>query len=673
MSRRSIKAALVEFANGMVLSVCENGSLFIVEKDVLYRASPTGERVPMGRLDFSRLSSFHVLGDRLVLMSSWRRHREVRLMSDPSVTVEEGPCPAQSVGIDGCVINVLNEGLDYWISSVDASRDLARRDYESVPWIAGAPIDASESSDPPEGFGALFVKASRHVASRNTCIIQCISPRSLELIWERDFDKYYLTNRFREPILTGNSVIAVVGWNERTQRDAEIVSLRRTDGATIWSRIFQDHPSTCELVRDRLYIEEGGRLWVLDAASGETIVTRTIGFSFQAPTLVWTEGTRILVFSGPRARAFSLDGKEVLEDWELTRPYEFTLEPPVLVGDSFWMRAAADSGKRLLNTSTALIRFERANADTSSMTGRTTTICPEPWPVGVHVYSIQTNKETKYHVSVTGDSADDVVRYGYIVLRWVAQARGAMLFNDYRFEKTFRGHILFSWTVPNDDNSAIRTMVEELQQELKEAPQPVTDIRFDVVPMPDEPPGREEPIGALVTPMMSIDLGDIEKVPQAIYRWCSEVMTQWIPNDTSIAVPATSLDVAETFLKKAARRSPPGCVPVLRDHAQRLRAERRSPSVGTDPAGYRRSISIGAVAAYAEVGKRFYASEDRAYWFSTMSKLARAICKQAPQNDEAVLQVYRAVDELAEVGRQEFEARKAAGEFSCVPPWEVRR
>ena len=586
-------------------------------------------------------------------------------MSDPSVTVEEGPCPAQSVGIDGCVINVLNEGLDYWISSVDASRDLARRDYESVPWIAGAPIDASESSDPPEGFGALFVKASRHVASRNTCIIQCISPRSLELIWERDFDKYYLTNRFREPILTGNSVIAVVGWNERTQRDAEIVSLRRTDGATIWSRIFQDHPSTCELVRDRLYIEEGGRLWVLDAASGETIVTRTIGFSFQAPSLVWTEGTRILVFSGPRARAFSLDGKEVLEDWELAQPYEFTLDLPVPVGDSFCMRAAADSGKRLLNTSTALIRFERANADTSSMTGRTTTICPETWPVGVHVYSIQANKETKYHVLVTGDSAEDVARYGYIVLRWVAQARGAMLFNDYRFEKSFRGTIFFSYSAEDGGDSEVRMMVEELQAELDEAPQPATKIQFELVPMPEEPPGREEPIGVLVTP--ELPLKPTQKVPMVVYLLCQKAMRPWQDQQESYRIAKTVLDRA----RRSGERGAGVVFAASSDSLVWVEDFFEDTAIG-DPAALRKALQEGAVHACANVGRLFYSEQDLTRWFGYLSKLARAICKKAPQENAAIMDVYRAIDGLPEVGRSEFERRKAAGEFPYVPPWDVR-
>ena len=128
----------------------------------------------------------------------------------------------------------------------------------------------------------------------------------IELVWRREFDRHFQGSRSHAPIPYNDCVVIVLGWDSETRSSGEIASLRKKDGEITWSRVFEGHPSTCELIGDRLYIEEAGRLWVLDASSGEKLPAVPSDFLLLR-----------LVFYGRKAPAYSrsLDGWCVSSRW----------------------------------------------------------------------------------------------------------------------------------------------------------------------------------------------------------------------------------------------------------------------------------------------------------------------------------------------------------------------
>jgi hypothetical protein len=644
---------LSEFG-GEVLVAAGARSLLLVERGRCLR-SRGDVTESLGPLGFDELDGMCANGERLILTSAERACKEVRTLAEPVRPVAPEAFRSKELSVADRTVFVQSRPERAVCSARDGAI-LNTRPYGRVPFLA---TDAR----------LVYVRVAVQATPTRT-LVECLSP-DLELVWRREFDRHFQGSRSHAPVPYNDCVIVVLGWDSETRRSGEIASLRKKDGEITWSRVFEGHPSTCELIGDRLYIEEAGRLWVLDASSGETIASGDLGFPFAAPCLLWTEGTRLFAFSGRLVRVFSMDGRELLQEWALPFPYEFKLDLPIVADRAFYVRAPADSGRRLVGSSTAVVRFSTDSRVAPTTSGLRTTIPADQWPVEVHVYALKSGKATRYHVTVRGRRAENVVRFAYIVIRWVAQARGASMFNDHRYEKTFDGTVLFSWATDDGQDLAVTQMIEELQSDLDDAPLLDTQVRIRTEPMPTEAPGEEEPIGALVTPMMTLALGRVERGPSAVYFLCRDAMERW-------QSALVSFELADKALKRLTRMSQGG-TPRLLKELSRYFATREtrewfdSNTRGRTTAELRKVANESAVWCYANIGQVFYSEADCQNWFKSLSKLARAICKTAREDDEAILEVYKIVDGLAEMGRAEFEARKAAGEFSYVPPWDARR
>ena len=70
----------------------------------------------------------------------------------------------------------------------------------------------------------------------------------------------------------------------------------------------------------------------------------------------------------------------------------------------------------------------------------------ERWPVQktIEKTECQDNKGEQYHVTITGEKIEEVIRYGEISLKEVASVKGFHIYSDDRRNVNFNGSILFS-------------------------------------------------------------------------------------------------------------------------------------------------------------------------------------------------------------------------------------
>ena len=98
---------------------------------------------------------------------------------------------------------------------------------------------------------------------------------------------------------------------------------------------------------------------------------------------------------------------------------------------------------------------------------QTSNIEIEKWPV------LRTVKKTddqaggeQYHVLVTGEELEDVIRYGEISLKEIASVKGSQIYSDERRNNKFNGNILFSTNLGDLGLQAeenIREMVSRIE------------------------------------------------------------------------------------------------------------------------------------------------------------------------------------------------------------------
>ncbi len=635
------KSSLLLLADGKLRRICEQESAVV---GVVSLDEPTHARID---------------GETLLIESYRTKRQESRHLSRLDTTIEATELISPTVlAADRRIFECKTASKANCLCSTADNGDSDARVYSEAP---------------------SFVTDDRSIFVRTTKgLVECLD-ENLREVWSRSFPRRHtIVHGALEPMLAGDGVLVLLGWDASRRRDGEIVRLSKDTGHTVWSRVFEGHPSNCFLRENRLYFAEGGRFWVLEAQTGETVLHGDIGLHDSHGARLWIDGSHLYVFTRSALRAFTERGS-LVEDWHLPQPYRFRLrDVPVVVDRNAYVLAPADSNLKLRTTATALIRIPIDRGGTNTGTRGSISvqmIQPESWPVEAHVYATAFEKKVRYHVTIRGSDINEVTRYGSILLRWVAWARGSIRLSEFRQNKKFDGTIYLSCAGVEREAEVLGGMLQRIRSLIEKQDEPFAGdqkgpISFEVVPMPEAPPGLEEPIGALVTPSLIHENTRVEKMPVAVTLVAARAMTKYQDY-------YASAELAEKWLRSASRRTDSGTSDLLRDGAGWVKQDEVIaafyPQPTGPPSGSLLVQELGECAAwcYANIGWLFYSKQDCHDWFRALSKLARAICKKAPKDDKNILEVYEIVDALADVGRAKFEARKAAGEFSYAPPWDV--
>lgn len=644
---------------GTAASIVADSTLLLLSDSKLRRMARQESDV-IGTVSLEQPSRILVRGETFVIQSDGTGRQETRAISQPDTVLE--------------TVELVPSLLTAGNRKISKRKTKSRQDCLCSTDESGNSV-SKVYLDPP-----VFATDERLVFLRTReGLVECLAP-DLQVIWSRHFPRRHSIGYGAvEPMPTGDGVIVLLGSDPGGRQRGEIVKLSKATGHTVWSRVFDSHPSDCFLRENRLYLTEGQRLGVLDTETGKTVMETRVGPPDLSDARVWAEGNNVYVFSQTALRVFSERGT-LLDDWRLPEPYVFRLrDRPMAVDQYAYVLARAHSEFKLIGTATALVQIPLDASepkDREPTPIRAQTIEPERWPVEAHVYSIRTETSVRYHVTVRGSSIDEMTRYGSILLRWVAWARGWSSLSEFRRNRKFDGTIYISHEGGRDESAAFEEMLERIRQAIEKFNEPFAGDRkgridFKVVPMPEGPTGIEEPIGSLITPFHIREDAYVEKLPVGITVLAAHAMR-------SYRGTYSTTGLAEKLMKQVARGTDSGTLDLLRESAGLAKQQNLVAAYFPKAVGSPSSTEVidelreGAVWCYANIGWLFYSEQDCQNWFRALSKLARGICRKAPQEDEAIVKLYNVVDELAEVGRVQFEDRKARGEFSYVPPWEAR-
>ena len=266
---------------------------------------------------------------------------------------------------------------------------------------------------------------------------------NLNELWSYPHDKRLHHYGKPLPTLWENLCICNLGSDKKTKKNGEIVALEKETGEPVWRRHFKDEASMCLAYGDRLYVASAGRMIVLDAATGETLLDEDSGFQrSRQDEVLWTDGEFLcMVNPSPSChgsmRVFSADGRRLLQELGLPDPYCFISMPPVEFEDGFYWGLGPVS-PIFAGVRGALLKLRAVRE------GEEPGIHFEKWPE----HEVKTVKEGRfqaYHVSMKDDDPDRIFRYGVIKIREIAAMRGFHTFclDEWRNRK-FNGKIYFS-------------------------------------------------------------------------------------------------------------------------------------------------------------------------------------------------------------------------------------
>jgi hypothetical protein len=292
--------------------------------------------------------------------------------------------------------------------------------------------------------------------------IECFDYQ-LNKIWERDKGKVnYSASPLAMPMPYKDSVIVNIGSDDN-RCNGEILSLAKNSGDILWSRVLENDISACVLVDDRVCLAAQGQMVVLDAGSGEILVDEPSGFEKDTMTEgVCFDGNNLL-FINPREskiRVFTADGKQLLQELKIPMPYMPSQYAQMIYRDGRYYLPLELADMTLGSACSGLLILEKSDNGDGS-------VVIEKWPVNSTVIRLENETgEEYYHVLVTGETLDDVLRYGEIKLQEVISARGSHNLSDERRNEKFNGELLFSANIDDlgkDAEEKIQYMIQSVE------------------------------------------------------------------------------------------------------------------------------------------------------------------------------------------------------------------
>ncbi len=286
----------------------------------------------------------------------------------------------------------------------------------------------------------------------------------LQLIWRFTHSKERYARGTAVPFLFGDLVIASIGVERDSlpRKDGEIVALAKEDGHLVWSQVFAGMVDNCLVIGDKVYVAHGQEMVVLDAATGERLLTADSGLECgNLESTLWTDGQYLYFFSvhSNRFRLFTLDGKTVVQD--VVMPEEFRLDrmddatrwPMVRDGKVYFPVRA---GHMALNTALYGL-FEM----TPGEGGMHPTIEIEQGPP-VAVEKVKDGKAEYYVLTVSHDRLDDVVRFGELAVKRTAGLHGWQIWKSEARNRKFDGRIVLKVDGAKLDRAKAASMLDKM-------------------------------------------------------------------------------------------------------------------------------------------------------------------------------------------------------------------
>jgi hypothetical protein len=267
-----------------------------------------------------------------------------------------------------------------------------------------------------------------------------------------------------------NSAIASLGSTYRDAGDGQIISVHTENGDTLWLRDVPFVVDYCTLVGDRIYLSgrDDWQWYILSADTGEILLEDSINFEDEDADLgrLWShDGFLFLYLRYNVLRIMDETTGRVLQDIPI--PEEFILSLgfyPEVIGDYIYIRLSNGGGIERMSTYGGVMILPREELK-------------QGFPINIEVedkgdishQAIEDGKNEYYEITASYEELGDVLRFGQIEIKLVAQRfaynHWGNLDNNWktRINKKFDGRMVFNVDkakLKNPDDSKFDLMVE---------------------------------------------------------------------------------------------------------------------------------------------------------------------------------------------------------------------
>lgn len=267
-----------------------------------------------------------------------------------------------------------------------------------------------------------------------------------------------------------SSAIASLGSTHRDAGDGQIISVDTRNGDTLWLRDIPFVVDYCTLVGDRIYLSgrDDWQWYILSADTGEILLEDSINFEDEDADLgrLWShDGFLFLYLRYNVLRIMDETTGRVLQDIPI--PEEFILSLgfyPEVIGDYIYIRLSNGGGIERMSTYGGVMILPREELK-------------QGFPLTIEVedkgdishQAIEDGKTEYYEITASYEELGDVLRFGQIEIKLVAQR---FAYNHWgnlddnwktRINKKFDGRMVFNVDkakLKNPDDSRFDLMVE---------------------------------------------------------------------------------------------------------------------------------------------------------------------------------------------------------------------
>jgi len=292
----------------------------------------------------------------------------------------------------------------------------------------------------------------------------------ININWKKEFEN-------DDPRYTGiaffqyeNSAIASLGSTHRDAGDGQIISVDTKNGDTLWLRDIPFVVDYCTLVGDRIYLSgrDDWQWYILSADTGEILLEDSINFEDEDADLgrLWShDGFLFLYLRYNVLRIMDETTGRVFQDIPI--PEEFILSLgfyPEVIGDYIYIRLSNGGGIERMSTYGGLMILSLEELK-------------QGFPLTIEVedkgdishQAIEDGKTEYYEITASYEELGDVLRFGQIEIKLVAQR---FAYNHWgnlddnwktRINKKFDGRMVFNVDkakLKNPDDSKFDLMVE---------------------------------------------------------------------------------------------------------------------------------------------------------------------------------------------------------------------
>lgn len=239
------------------------------------------------------------------------------------------------------------------------------------------------------------------------------------------------------PLLANGVVVASAGHNEFNGSDELLVALDAENGRLLWQRDLSQ-PATPSVHAGRVFVADRGRMLVLDLRTGTELVNADSGCQTRFPTCIWGDDEHLFHSSKHDLRIFSPDGLHLLQRMETSGVLEqWCMEAWTLFDGAWYAPLAPEPMTPLKGTCSGLLRLEPVVDEKDAG------LVVDPRPP-IEITAVPDGKREAYRVEVRAESAEDLARYGAIVLKQAASRFGRAFAPSEETNRKFGGKLILA-------------------------------------------------------------------------------------------------------------------------------------------------------------------------------------------------------------------------------------